>query len=142
MGVVSLDLAGIFFRSYGPSGTVEVHDTMCLLAVNIINQKIYILLWFWLLSLAIITGCWLVFRAATIVSPHIRGRMLQYRGRMAGMEHVKRIQSKCNLGDWFLLYQLGRSIEPTVYAEFLRELSRELEHLPERDERNPMLASS
>ena len=64
-------------RSFGPSGTVEVHDTMCILAVNIINQKIYILLWFWLVSLSVITGLWLLFRIATILSPHLRAKLLQ-----------------------------------------------------------------
>lgn len=130
------------FRSYGPSGTVEIHDTMCVLAVNIINQKIYILLWFWMVGLAVLTGLWLVFRILTIVSPSVRGKMLQYRGRMAGMEHLSRIQSRCGVGDWFLLEQLGQAMEPTVYGEFLRELSRELETAAPRDDAHGMLMNS
>uniref|UniRef100_A0A2P2I4A3 Innexin n=1 Tax=Hirondellea gigas TaxID=1518452 RepID=A0A2P2I4A3_9CRUS len=129
------------FRAFGPSGTVEVYDTMCILAVNIITQKIYILIWFWLIALAAITGGWLIIRAATIVSKDVRGRMLQYRGRVAGPEQVALIQKHCDLGDWFLLYQLGRAIEPTIYAEFLKELAKELENTPPRDETNPMLSN-
>ena len=35
------------FHKYGPSGTVENKDGLCILAQNIINEKIYIFLWFW-----------------------------------------------------------------------------------------------
>lgn len=33
------------FRKYGPSGTIQTHDVLCVLALNILNEKIYILLW-------------------------------------------------------------------------------------------------
>lgn len=48
------------FHKYGPSGTIERHDAMCVLALNIINEKIYVMLWFWLIVLAVITGFYLV----------------------------------------------------------------------------------
>ena len=35
------------FHKYGPSGTVMKHDGLCVLPLNIINEKIYIFLWFW-----------------------------------------------------------------------------------------------
>lgn len=118
------------FRAFGPSGTIEKHDSMCVLAVNIINQKIYILLWFWLITLAAITGVWLIIRLATILFPPVRTHLLKARARSAAKEHVSLIEKRCNIGDWFLLYQLGRALEPTVYAEFLAELSKELQQHP------------
>ena len=36
------------FHKYGPSGTIEIKDGLCVLPLNILNEKIYILLWFWL----------------------------------------------------------------------------------------------
>lgn len=33
------------FHKYGPSGTIQRHDTLCVLALNILNEKIYIFLW-------------------------------------------------------------------------------------------------
>jgi len=44
------------FNKFGPSGSVQRRDAMCVLPVNIINEKIYVFLWFWLTGLVIITG--------------------------------------------------------------------------------------
>ena len=39
------------FHKFGTSGEVEKHDALCILPLNIVNEKIYIFLWFWLLLL-------------------------------------------------------------------------------------------
>ena len=57
------------FHQYGASGTVEKHDGLCVLAMNIINEKIYIFLWFWFVALAVWTGLQILFRIITVVSP-------------------------------------------------------------------------
>jgi len=64
------------FHKFGPSGTVEVIDSLethnrhlfkltflpkkfdglCVLPLNIINEKIYIFLWFWFIGVSIISG--------------------------------------------------------------------------------------
>ena len=44
------------FHKFGPSGTVERKDGLCILPLNIINEKIYVFLWFWFMFLAIVTG--------------------------------------------------------------------------------------
>jgi hypothetical protein len=33
---------------------------MCVLALNIINEKIYVMLWFWLIILAVMTSLYMV----------------------------------------------------------------------------------
>lgn len=33
------------FHKFGPSGTIQHHDALCVLALNILNEKIYIFLW-------------------------------------------------------------------------------------------------
>lgn len=39
------------FHKYGPSGTIQIHDSLCILPLNMINEKTYIFLWFWYLLL-------------------------------------------------------------------------------------------
>ena len=36
------------FHDFGPSGTIQTRDALCVLPLNIINEKIYIFLFLWL----------------------------------------------------------------------------------------------
>lgn len=41
-----------------------------------------------------------------------------------------KVESVCrhlHLGDWFLLYQLGKNIDPLIFKEFLGELYKKVE---------------
>ena len=60
------------FHKFGPSGEIEKHDAMCILPINIVNEKIYIFLWFWMALLLVLTFLSNVFRFFIIVSPRIR----------------------------------------------------------------------
>ena len=42
--------------------------------MNILNEKIYIFLWFWFIILAVLTGCNLVLRIFQYFFPDIRDR--------------------------------------------------------------------
>merc|ERR1712112_76327 len=55
------------FHKYGPSGTVQTLDGLCILPLNIINEKIYVFLWFWFIFLAVVTGVFLIYRIAVIL---------------------------------------------------------------------------
>lgn len=39
------------FHKYGPSGSMQKHDSLCVLPLNIVNEKTYIFIWFWYLLL-------------------------------------------------------------------------------------------
>ena len=56
MAVVFPKVSKCTFHKYGPSGTVERHDGLCVLPLNIINEKIYVFLWFWFVFLSIVTA--------------------------------------------------------------------------------------
>ena len=43
------------FHKFGTSGNIEKHDALCILPLNIVNEKIYIFIWFWLLILGFLT---------------------------------------------------------------------------------------
>ena len=77
MAVVFPKVSKCTFHKYGPSGTVERHDGLCVLPLNIINEKIYIFLWFWFILIASITGLFLLYRLAVLMGAGIRTAMIQ-----------------------------------------------------------------
>merc|ERR1719447_1182570 len=54
------------YEKFGQSGTIETHDALCLLPINVVNEKIYVFLWFWLLALALLTSLFVVFRLVVV----------------------------------------------------------------------------
>ena len=43
------------------------------------------------------------------------------------MYKVEGICRRVGLGDWFLLYQLGKNIDPLIFKEFLNDLFKQVE---------------
>ena len=75
--VIDCRLTKCTFHKYGHSGTLEQHDALCVLAPNIINEKIFVFMWFWLIILAITTVLYLIYVAALISVPSIRKWMVE-----------------------------------------------------------------
>merc|ERR1719400_1893092 len=80
MKVVFPKVTKCTFHKYGPSGTVEKKDGLCVLPLNIINEKIYIFIWFWLVFLAVVTGLVLLYRFALILGTQIRIAIIATKG--------------------------------------------------------------
>ena len=51
MNLVFPKVAKCTFYRVGPSGTAQNRDGLCVLPLNIFNEKTYIFLWFWLMTL-------------------------------------------------------------------------------------------
>ena len=69
------------FHKFGPSGTVEKFDGLCVLPLNIINEKIYVFLWFWFIVLTVITGMQIIYRLIVLFMPRLREVLLKSRSR-------------------------------------------------------------
>ncbi len=113
------------WHSYGPSGTIVRQDTLCVLAWNIINEKIYVFFWFWLVLLAIITGCALVYRLVSFFYMPVRSKVLLLQNA-AAREEVDTVLNKCKIGDWYFLSHISSQMDPRDFREFLKMLSEEL----------------
>lgn len=55
------------FHKYGASGSIQKHDALCVMALNVINEKIFTFLWFWYFVLMFISIAALIWRLVTIV---------------------------------------------------------------------------
>lgn len=115
------------FHKYGASGTVQLFDGLCVLPLNIVNEKIYVFLWFWFLLLTLVSGLSLIYRGVVIIGPKFRYYLLKARSRTSSHEQMQIISDKCQIGDWFILYQLGKNIDPLIYKQLISDLASRLQ---------------
>lgn len=116
------------FHTYGPSGDVQLYDAMCILPINIINEKIYIIIWFWFYFLEIITTLLLIYRILTLIFPILRYYLLRYRANRCKPEHIQLILSKCSIGDWFVLILLQKNMDAINFSHTIALLASSLTH--------------
>lgn len=119
-------MAKCTFHRYGPSGDVQRHDAFCLLPLNIINEKIYIFLWFWFIILAVLSGIILIYRLVVVVSAKVRYNMLKSRARLVDRNAFDTVMERTELGDWFIIYLLSKNLDSVHFREVISDLSREL----------------
>jgi len=89
------------FHKFGPSGTIQTHDALCILALNILNEKIYIFLWFWFILLAIISGMALAYSIALVTLPSIRETILLRRFKFGTPQSVSALIRKTQVNVLF-----------------------------------------
>lgn len=91
------------FHKYGASGSIQKHDALCVLALNILNEKIYIFLWFWLMALAVVTACAVLYSLVVITMPTTRETIIKRRFRDGTNQEVEtlisNIQVSCVFGE-------------------------------------------
>lgn len=114
------------FHKYGPSGTIERHDAMCVLALNIINEKIYVMLWFWLIILAVMTSLYLLYVLAAISVPSMRRIMLERNSKYDHKDRIDVLMRKAQMGDWFLIFLLSKNLDSILFKEFIDRLTDKL----------------
>lgn len=66
LDVVFPKVTKCLFYKYGASGSIQHHDALCVMALNVINEKIYTFLWFWFAILLVVCSLALLWRGLTI----------------------------------------------------------------------------
>jgi len=117
------------FNKYGPSGSIQTHDALCVLPINIINEKIYIFLYFWFVFLGAISAMWLLYRFLTIVSQSLRVSIIFYRSDKqvpkplieAAISNPKHSTLE-RLGDYLLLYFITKNVNPLIIKDVFEKI--------------------
>lgn len=112
------------FHRYGSSGDVQRHDALCILPLNIINEKIYIFLWFWFVFLAVLSGGLLIYRILVLVSLKWRENILVHRARLSERDEIIAVLNNGAVGDWFLMYMLCKNMDPLHYRELVAKMTQ------------------
>lgn len=111
------------YYDFGSSGDVQKHDALCLLPLNIINEKIYIALWFWFLILALLTLLVIFYRLLAIGSEEVRCKGLLSRCKFCKEIDIAIICRQCEVGDWFLFYMVAENLDPLIMREIVAEIA-------------------
>ncbi|KAH8315490.1 hypothetical protein KR074_006957 [Drosophila pseudoananassae] len=107
---------------FGASGTANIMDNLCILPLNILNEKIFVFLWAWFLLMALMSGLNLVCRLAMIVSKTLREQMIRSQLRFMKKRHVQRALRDLTIGDWFLLMKVSVNVNPMLFRDLMQEL--------------------
>lgn len=120
------------FNPFGHSGSVNQMDLLCLLPQNIVNEKVYVVLWFWFVILSALSAAALAWRLVTI-SLHSRSEILNryifYSAHPVNINPsvLNVIMKKLSYSEWLFLYHIGKSIDGFVFQDFMKYVAQELD---------------
>lgn len=66
------------YFNFGPSGTIQQVDALCLLPQNVVNEKVFVFLYFWMVALLVLEIFNVISIVRTIVKQRKRGGNFAY----------------------------------------------------------------
>lgn len=103
---------------------MQKYDAMCILPINIVNEKIYVALWFWFYLIAVVTVLTLIYRLLVIVFNQLKVNRLKQFGRLCHREDLEYIVNRMQIGDWFLLSLISKNMDPLNFKELINQLMK------------------
>jgi len=98
----------------------DTKNVICILGQNIMNQKIFLVLWVWFVILFSVSACQVIYRITTIFVPGFQASMIQQHLRTSDKKAVEKLPLGLNyIGNWFLLTQIGSNSDPYAFRMFL-----------------------
>ena len=104
-------------------GFTDRIDTTCFFPLNFLHEKLYAILWFWFIFLAVVSVLSLIHSILAISSLRFRVYLLSAQAPSAPRDEIEYIVQKSGTGGLFLLLQLGRNINPVLFEEIMRDLA-------------------
>lgn len=124
------------FHKFGPSGTIQTHDALCVMGLNIINEKIYAVLWFWfiavLLPVSVAALVWRVIQYAMHSSESFNRLLLREASPGSRIDPVDlaTIARKTTYSDWLFMYYLSGNMDGGVFRDLLHSFATGLRKEP------------
>jgi len=124
------------FHKIGASGTKEKVDIMCVLPLNVVNEKVFYFLWLWYILLGLLSVANIAYRILTYFSFAARRAVLL--GNLQGINIgtcpkkdrkilYKVVDKLTRYGDWYVLTRIKRNVDIGTFSQFIRELAIEIE---------------
>lgn len=108
------------FHKYGPSGTIQKHDALCVMALNIINEKIYTFLWFWFFTLFVASLLGFLWRIISLaLHKNVTFNKIVFSCTTSSNLNLKPIIKLISYSDWLYLVYLSKNIDKMVFQDFI-----------------------
>ncbi|XP_053210986.1 innexin inx2-like isoform X2 [Panonychus citri] len=111
------------FHKYGFSGTMETKDALCFLPLNIVNEKIYAILWIWFAILLAITTLHLTVETFFISFRSMRILRVSWLAPGCNQSFVRGICKRA--GHWLILSFVANNIKPSYFRDLMAYLERD-----------------
>lgn len=99
------------------TGGNEIHKTACDVYMNNVNDKVFLVLWFWFLILGILSWLEVFYTATTCVS--LRMRTSKLSTKLVEKDKLVTMLKECTPGDWFLIHLLSKNISSASFNDFV-----------------------
>ncbi|TRY77268.1 hypothetical protein TCAL_13664 [Tigriopus californicus] len=111
------------FKYVAPTGGLTTANGFCILSQNIVNEKVFLFLYFWYICLFIVSGINLFYHASVWFINESRVKVLEIRlrGRFGRLQ-VRSALVNFYIGDWFILTRIASNTNRFFFQEFLADL--------------------
>ena len=109
-------------NTYGPSGTIQKHDGLCILPVNVFNEKLYLFIWFLLIGLGVFVIFYTLIGGIIMMNRDLRKSFLLLYilpDRKDMKRKLSRILDLTGFGDWMIFYLLAKNVDRVVFTQIM-----------------------
>ncbi|KAF4517911.1 hypothetical protein B566_EDAN001865 [Ephemera danica] len=103
------------FHKYGPSGSIQVHDALCVLAINIVNEKFFYILHWWMPFVLLMCVLCLLWRFLCLI--------LYRNPKERVVIGQNSLYSTINFWDWVFLTYLASNMSGLAFRGFFSSLA-------------------
>ena len=146
-------MTNCLWKQHGTAGHYETRLYMCILATNIVTEKVFVFLWFWLIFLIINSACVALYYGLLLFSNNegvryyflafavkTTRKKIRYDDKHGTLEQeisegkkVNKYLSKLPSTNFFFLYCLANNVDYSTLQDILRGVSEKSKEIVEAD---------
>lgn len=113
-------VAKCLYEPYGPSGSNQIFDASCLLPTNILNQKIFTIIWIWYILQMTISISNILYWIIIVYSKEARIYILYAKTLKSVSDKILNHASKnAQFGHFFVLNQIAKNTNSMTFFELI-----------------------